>query len=524
MYNGKNTAPQTLSRAEVDFLVQHEEQPVEDLEKTSQEMRSELHALRKEINRLKNQQRKKEKEYKESESRFWSFFYGNEAAKILLEPSRGKIVDVNDMACIFYGYNREQLKSMSLQDLTPIPDKVLRKELCKARQTWTKPNFFMQRLAGGTVQDVEVQSGPLVYRGKELIMCIIHDNSACLRAVESLRENQENSSFLHNHTQAHILQQTDKQDYEILLDIINTHIWYFQDPYTYGLANKAHADFFGLNKEKLVNAPISDVLPEDLAELAVEENKKVFQDKKQIKLNKWLPHHKGEKRLLAITKEPVFNSLGEVSSIVCSAQDITRIRMNQEALKGKLRLLKSQTMIDGLTNIFNRRYFDETLQREWGRAKRDEKHLSLLILDIDNFKEFNDNYGHPAGDAALRQVAEALSRAVTRPGDIVARYGGEEFAVILPQTDSQGVQKMAEKMRTQVEALGIKHEFSPAARVLTVSSGAASILPLIALKDEPVETLVKKADQALFEAKKAGKNRVKCKTLKFNGGEEGGTQ
>lgn len=309
----------------------------------------------------------------------------------------------------------------------------------------------------------------------------------------------------------------ENKEFEILLDSIQTHIWYFLDPYTYGLANKAHAEFLGLDKYRLHKRRISDVLPQGLAEIAIKENKRVFKEKKHLNITRWFKNHKSETRLLAITKTPVFNSRGEVSSLVCTAQDITRARRNQENLKAKLRLLKSQTIIDSLTDIFNRRYFDETLKREWGRAKRNEKHLSLIMLDIDNFKEYNDNYGHQAGDAALRKVAGALAQTVTRPGDIVTRYGGEEFAVILPQTVAEGAQKLAEKMLTRIEELGIKHEFSPVTNILTLSAGSASILPQGELKDLSQEMLLNKADMALTQAKKEGKNRVRCQEIKLTG-------
>jgi len=160
---------------------------------------------------------------------------------------------------------------------------------------------------------------------------------------------------------------------------------------------------------------------------------------------------------------------------------------------------------DGLTNVANRRHFDETLAVEWRRAARSGSTLSLLMLDIDFFKAFNDNTGHQAGDEALRHVAKTLSQAFQRAGDLVARYGGEEFAVLLPQTDSEHAQQLAWMLRDLVSSLQIRHPASPFAH-MTVSIGVSTIIPPRDGTD-PHE-LVRIADRALYDAKRQGRNRV----------------
>ncbi|HUP59337.1 MAG TPA: diguanylate cyclase [Thermoanaerobaculia bacterium] len=160
---------------------------------------------------------------------------------------------------------------------------------------------------------------------------------------------------------------------------------------------------------------------------------------------------------------------------------------------------------DGLTGVSNRRHFDETIGLEWRRAARSRDPLSLLMLDIDYFKAFNDSVGHQAGDDTLRRVAQTLRSSVHRAADLVARYGGEEFAILLPETDGEHAVKIAEALREQIESLGIDHHEAPLGRV-TVSIGVASLIP--PRDGSNVEEFVHYADSALYEAKRQGRNRV----------------
>ncbi len=161
---------------------------------------------------------------------------------------------------------------------------------------------------------------------------------------------------------------------------------------------------------------------------------------------------------------------------------------------------------DGLTGIAGRGHFDEALATEWRRALRDGTRLSLLLLDIDYFKAFNDTYGHLAGDECLKKVARVLAAAVARAGDLAARYGGEEFAVLLPGTDKLGALVVAEAIRVGIAALAIDHRASAIHRHLTVSVGTATVIP-----DETLtpEALIAKADHAVYLAKISGRNNVK---------------
>jgi len=166
--------------------------------------------------------------------------------------------------------------------------------------------------------------------------------------------------------------------------------------------------------------------------------------------------------------------------------------------------LQALSKLDGLTQIPNRRHFDEYLHHEWRRSQRDNSPLSLLLCDIDHFKDFNDNYGHQAGDTCLQQVAQVIKRAVKRPADLAARYGGEEFTLVLPNTPLEGALHVAQHLRYEVQALRINHAQSPHTYV-TISIGVCSCLPN---SDDYPEQAINTADQALYEAKARGRNRV----------------
>jgi diguanylate cyclase (GGDEF)-like protein len=169
------------------------------------------------------------------------------------------------------------------------------------------------------------------------------------------------------------------------------------------------------------------------------------------------------------------------------------------------RKLERLATVDGLTGVANRRLFDNVLAREWARSRRTERPLSLIMIDIDFFKDYNDSYGHLAGDDCLKKVAETLAWLAARTTDLVARYGGEEFAVILPETTADDAASMAKRMRHEVEALCIEHTGSAIGECVTISAGVATAVPdPQASPDE----LVSQADDALYKAKEGGRNRI----------------
>jgi diguanylate cyclase (GGDEF)-like protein len=185
---------------------------------------------------------------------------------------------------------------------------------------------------------------------------------------------------------------------------------------------------------------------------------------------------------------------------------VVRARVGtQVALKQRTDLLETMAFLDGLTGISNRRQFDRQLEKEWSLMMRRSAPLSLLLIDIDYFKRYNDHYGHGAGDDCLRLVARTIASVIKRPGDLAARYGGEEFAIILPDTDEKGARVVAEAARLAVESLKLPHASSPLTDHITISLGVTTDIPH---RQGNLQDLVNAADHALYHAKSAGRNRI----------------
>lgn len=200
---------------------------------------------------------------------------------------------------------------------------------------------------------------------------------------------------------------------------------------------------------------------------------------------------------ISINCQPLFRT-GETQpyAVVTSFADITLYKQAQYKLEQLAKL-------DGLTQLANRRFFDQQLTQEWKRLQREQQPLSVLLLDVDYFKLYNDTYGHQAGDDCLRQVAIAMQQAVKRPTDLVARYGGEEFVILLPNTDQEGAVWIAQTIQAQVQQLGIVHESSSVSDRITMSIGIATVVPQ---RDSEPEAIIAIADQALYQAKTQGRN------------------
>lgn len=204
----------------------------------------------------------------------------------------------------------------------------------------------------------------------------------------------------------------------------------------------------------------------------------------------------GKRRYLAVDASPIYDAEGRLVAVVETLRDMTDEKRAQVALE-------QLATRDGLTSLANRRCFDDTLAAEWQRALRQQQPLSLLMVDVDNFKQYNDAYGHLGGDECLQRIANAVASEM-RANDLVARYGGEEFAVILPNQALKGAAIVAERIRCRVEQLDLPNLGSDA-HVVTVSIGAATALPSV--ETDPSQ-LVATADSALYRAKHMGRNRI----------------
>ncbi len=188
---------------------------------------------------------------------------------------------------------------------------------------------------------------------------------------------------------------------------------------------------------------------------------------------------------------------------------LARVR-NHLQLKRYRDLLEDLSRTDSLTGVANRRRFDEVLIREWEHAVRHRLPLSMILIDVDHFKQYNDSYGHAAGDECLRQLAATMASVVRRQTDLLARYGGEEFSCLLSETDLEEAMVVARRLAAQVRAQRIPHAHSATAPFLTVSMGVGTAVPT---EGDDVSKLIEKADQLLYQAKEGGRNRIEAGEL-----------
>ncbi len=250
--------------------------------------------------------------------------------------------------------------------------------------------------------------------------------------------------------------------------------------------------------EQLVNRTVEEVLPRDKAAIYLSCIQQALHEQRTISVE----------YSLTVGNDDIWFS-ANVSplsdyTVLWVARDITDLKQAEARLQRANEELQRLATLDGLTQVANRRYFDDRLQQEWRRMLRDRSPLCLILCDVDYFKRYNDHYGHQAGDDCLRQVAQTIHDTVHRAADLVARYGGEEFAIILPNTSVDGGHQVAEAVRQAVQALHIHHATSPVASSVTLSMGIASIIPTL---DTAISDLLLSADQALYEAKRQGRNR-----------------
>jgi two-component system cell cycle response regulator len=208
-----------------------------------------------------------------------------------------------------------------------------------------------------------------------------------------------------------------------------------------------------------------------------------------------------------LTVMPLYGLSDEMIGIVLQWKDISERKRYERALEKANARLKAQATVDGLTGIANRRTFDERLDFEWRRLRRERQPLSLIMADIDFFKRYNDRYGHLLGDECLKTVADRFQAELKRPADLAARYGGEEFAAILPNTPLDKARHVAECIRSAVEDLKLPHADSSASPWVTLSVGVATTIPLPDA-DGDQRWLIDAADAQLYASKNAGRNQV----------------
>lgn len=204
---------------------------------------------------------------------------------------------------------------------------------------------------------------------------------------------------------------------------------------------------------------------------------------------------------LKLVQDPL---TGKPTGVLTLARDISQRKQAEQELRAAYAAIEALAATDPLTRLANRRRFDQCMTAEWRRGLREQQPLSLLLMDVDFFKSYNDTYGHLRGDSCLKQIAEAARDVVTRPGDLVARFGGEEFAIILPNTRSEGAKVIAQALCEEIRRRELPHSASATGHV-TVSVGCATVVPA---QNRHALQLIQRADEALYAAKRGGRNQV----------------
>ncbi|MDB1124847.1 sensor domain-containing diguanylate cyclase [Vibrio algarum] len=271
--------------------------------------------------------------------------------------------------------------------------------------------------------------------------------------------------------------------------------------------NQAFADTLGITDyTTLVGKRVDDVLPPHTYKDFSRTDDEVLREGKSLRYRDQMFDEDGQPKWFDVVKSAYKDPNSGANGVLLMARDVTDSCLVEMQLEEMNQELERLSFLDGLTQIANRRSFDEQLDTIWNMHKRQKMSLTVMLCDIDFFKDFNDNYGHQKGDETLRLVAQSFKTVLTRSSDCVARYGGEEFGFVIPNTDKAEAQVLATKIHDVINQIDIKHEFSSVSDRITLSIGVVSIIP--SSLDTP-DILVDYADQALYLAKKKGRNQTR---------------
>jgi len=400
----------------------------------------------------------------------------------------GLWMEVNEAFSRITGYSQEELYNHSIQEITHIDDvqtehRHLQQLLNKCQQTyqWEKRYIHKQGRVICTVQSVSV-----ITNEREPLCFIFHiqDITKRLAYEEDVRQ---------KHMKIQQILETAKTG-TAFLDMEK------------GLlieTDQVFQNMLGYTEEELKHKPFSEFThPYDTPM-----NWGLYQELLEGKRE----HYHMEKRYIRKDGQVIWGELTvcmikqDVPSVMALIRDITDRKQLEEKLKETREKWKQLSTVDGLTGISNRRSFNQAIEREWARCAWNSSPLSLILLDIDSFKAYNDTYGHLCGDECLKQIAQAIKETVYRPMDGVFRYGGEEFAVLLSETSKSEARKIAEEIRVNIENLNIPHARSTIGKYVTVSAGVATMIPT---NDKKIQDIITQSDQALYLSKNNGRNQV----------------
>jgi diguanylate cyclase (GGDEF)-like protein/PAS domain S-box-containing protein len=293
---------------------------------------------------------------------------------------------------------------------------------------------------------------------------------------------------------------------QTILDASPDSIGIFNENMVYQACNKPFVNALGISDvSDLIGKRLQDVIPEEMyARLAASDLDALRQSEPVRYIDKVVSSD-GKSTWFDVVKSPFKDKASGTNGVLIMARDISERYLAEQKLERANLELEKLSFMDSLTQVSNRRRFDEQLQVLWYHHAREKLPLTIMLCDIDFFKDYNDCYGHQQGDEALVSVATVFTKVINRSSDCVARYGGEEFGFILPNTTTEGASNVAQRIHEQIRQLDMEHDSSEASERLTVSIGLVSYIPQHG--DEP-EMGIAMADSALYQAKADGRNRT----------------
>ena len=339
---------------------------------------------------------------------------------------------------------------------------------------------------------------------KEQLEKLQQENQTLRKANEDLQQAQLNYEQIIGENNVSLLNsEMARMELEQIFSAYTDPMWVLREDDCVIRANNAMLKMLGKTTEEVIGKPCQTFLDYDLCQqmncaLKSTSNEQTFE------VDVHLSNLATENNSYLLTSAPHITIDGS-PGIIAQFKDITSRKQAEKELELANSALEKIALIDGLTQIANRRCFDDTLAKEWQRLKRIDQPISLLLGDIDYFKKFNDHYGHQAGDDCLQQVGKALAGSGLRAADLAARYGGEEFVLLLPDVSSEGALKVAERVLDAIRTLQIPHQASEVSNTVSISIGAATLIPT---DQQQPAALIALADEALYRAKEQGRNRV----------------
>lgn len=304
---------------------------------------------------------------------------------------------------------------------------------------------------------------------------------------------------------------------QIILEASPDPIGIFNENLVYQACNKPFVRSLGIAEvSDLIGKRLQDVIPDETYRRISASDSAVLHEGKSLRYIDKVLSSNGEYAWYDVVKSPFRDPASGTNGVLIMARDISERYLAEQKLEAANLELEKLSFLDSLTQVSNRRRFDEQLTTLWHHHAREKLPLTIMLCDIDFFKEFNDKYGHQAGDEALVKVAQVFTKVVSRSSDCVARYGGEEFAFLLPNTTSEGALKVAEKIHAHIEEMAITHSGSKIAERIIISIGLVSYIP--SPEDLP-EMGVALADSALYQAKSDGRNRTRVHPISLQASE-----